>query len=188
MKEVQQHLHWWKLEPFCFFSAKHCKKIASAAGIFFTAFKDRDCMFCARVRKTSGARNCCVPELLALKGLILVTIMNYFAGHFSIRAWEKQQKLVIVYSEEVRASSNSKNLDPFTPLSEFLGWDIAKCWFLYCAFCSLGTEFSGNSKQGLYFHCKVQAFAVFLEALLKLFSDHFCRKQDENTISFLKIP
>ena len=33
------------------------------------AFKDSDCTFGARVRKTAGARICCIPELLALKGL-----------------------------------------------------------------------------------------------------------------------
>ena len=187
MKEVQPHLHWWKLEPFYFILQKKCKKIGSAVRKL-QAFKDSDCMFCARVRKTSGTRNCCVPELLALKGLSLVTIMNDFAGHFSIRVWEKQQKLAIVYSEEIHASSDSKHLDPSTALPEFCVWDIAKYRFLYCAFCSLGTEFSGNSKQGLYFHCKVQVFAVFLEALLKLFPGHFHWEQDENTLSFLKIP
>ena len=67
-----------------YFAKKKCKKIGSAVRKL-QACKDSDCMFCARVRKTSGARNCCVPELLALKGLILVTIMNDFAGHFSIR-------------------------------------------------------------------------------------------------------
>ena len=33
------------------------------------AFKDSDCTFGAKVRKTAGARSCCIPELLALKGL-----------------------------------------------------------------------------------------------------------------------
>ena len=32
-------------------------------------FKDGDCTFGARDRKTAGARSCCIPELLALKGL-----------------------------------------------------------------------------------------------------------------------
>ena len=31
--------------------------------------KDSDCTFGARVRKIAGARICCIPELLALKGL-----------------------------------------------------------------------------------------------------------------------
>ena len=34
------------------------------------AFKDSDCTFGARVRKTAEARCCCIPELLALKWLI----------------------------------------------------------------------------------------------------------------------
>ena len=34
---------------------------------------------------------------------------------------------------------------------------------------SLGTEFSGNSKWGLCFSCKVWAFAIFPEDALKLF-------------------
>ena len=33
------------------------------------AFKDSDCTFGARVGKIAGARSCCIPELLALKGL-----------------------------------------------------------------------------------------------------------------------
>ena len=33
------------------------------------AFKNSDCTFGARVRKIAGARICCIPELLALKGL-----------------------------------------------------------------------------------------------------------------------
>ena len=53
------------------------------------------------------------------------------------------------------------------------------CQFLYCGLRSLSTEFSGNSKQGLYFHCKVQVFTIFLEAMLKLFSDYFCWEQNE---------
>ena len=118
MKEVQPHLHWWKLEPFYFILQKKSKKIGSAVRKL-QAFKDSDCMFCARVRKTSGTRNCCVPELLALKGLILVTIMNDFAGHFSIRVWEKQQKLAMVYSEVIHASSDRKHHDPSTALPEF---------------------------------------------------------------------
>ena len=47
------------------------------------------------------------------------------------------------------------------------------CWFLYCTLCSLSTEFSGNSKQGLYFHCKVQAFTFYwscVEIIFRLFS------------------
>ena len=43
-------------------------------------------------------------------------------------------------------------------------------WCLYCALCSLSTEFLGNSKWGLYFCHKVWAFTIFLEAMLKLFS------------------
>ena len=47
---------------------------------------------------------------------------------------------------------------------------LLKCWFLYCTLCGLGTELSGNSKWGLRFCRKVQAFAISLEAMLKLFS------------------
>ena len=43
----------------------------------------------------------------------------------------------------------------------------------YCTLCCLSTEFLGSLKQGLYFCCKVSAFAIFLEAMLKLFSDYF---------------
>ena len=43
------------------------------------------------------------------------------------------------------------------------------CQFLCCALCSLSTEFLGNSKRGLYFHCKVRACTIFLEAMFKLF-------------------
>ena len=41
---------------------------------------------------------------------------------------------------------------------------------LYGALCSLCAEFSGSSKGGLYFHSKVWVLAIFLEALLKLYS------------------
>ena len=37
--------------------------------------------------------------------------------------------------------------------------------FLYSALCSHSTEFSGTSKPGLYFCCKVQVFAICLEAV-----------------------
>ena len=37
-------------------------------------------------------------------------------------------------------------------------------WFLYCVLCSRDTEFLSKSERGLYFHCNVQAFAIFLEA------------------------
>ena len=43
-----------------------------------------------------------------------------------------------------------------------------KCRFVCCALCSLSTEFSGSSRWRLDFHCQVQTFAIFLEALLKL--------------------
>ena len=43
----------------------------------------------------------------------------------------------------------------------------------------ISTEFSSSSKRGLYFCCKVQAFAIFVEAVLKLFSDYFHWEQNE---------
>ena len=50
---------------------------------------------------------------------------------------------------------------------------LSWCWFLYCTLCRLSTEFSGNSKQGLYFCCKVWTLAVFLEAVETYISDYF---------------
>lgn len=193
MKEVQLHLHWWKLEPFHFILHKKKekkKKIVSAVRKL-QPFKDSDCMFCARVRKTSGARNCCVPEVLALKGLILVTIMKDFAGHFSIRVWEKQQQLAIVYSEEIHASSDREHHDPSAALPAFSVWDIAKYRFLCCAFCSLGTEFSGNSKQRLVFPLQSTRVCRFSGSLVEIIFRSFSLRRrwkyfqfSENTTIF----
>ena len=42
--------------------------------------------------------------------------------------------------------------------------------FAFCIALSVASALnSGNSKPGLYFHCKVQAFTVFLEAMLNFF-------------------
>ena len=58
------------------YSAKICKRIGSEIRKF-GAFKDGDCRFGARVRRTAGARSCCTPELLALKGLnISIIVIN----------------------------------------------------------------------------------------------------------------
>jgi len=47
------------------------------------AFKDSDCTFGARVRKTDGARSYCIPELLALKWLSENKIyLNTLCQHF----------------------------------------------------------------------------------------------------------
>ena len=51
------------------YSAKTFKRFGSEMRKL-RAFKDSDCTFGARVRQTAGARSCCIPELLALKGLI----------------------------------------------------------------------------------------------------------------------
>ena len=78
--------------------------------------------------------------------------------------------------------------------SGFLVAPVQVSWLLtdsvgFCI-CSISTEFLGNSKQGLYFCCKVQeAFAIFLEALLKLVSDQFQNnkmkwKRNESTPNF----
>jgi len=58
------------------YSAKICKRIGSEIRKF-RAFEDGDCTFRARVRRTAGARSCCTPELLALKGLnISIIVIN----------------------------------------------------------------------------------------------------------------
>ena len=46
------------------------------------AFKDSDCRFGARVRKTAGARSWWIPELLALKGLKLALFFLLFSSLF----------------------------------------------------------------------------------------------------------
>ena len=51
--------------------------------------------------------------------------------------------------------------------------------FLYCALCSLRAEFSSNLKWILYFRCKVGAFAIFMEAILKLCCNYFLWEQNE---------
>ena len=63
-------LKWSKLEPFYFILQEHCESIGSEI-TKLRAFRDSDCTFGARVRKTAGTRSCCccIPELLALKGL-----------------------------------------------------------------------------------------------------------------------
>ena len=68
-----------------------------------------------------------------------------------------------------------------------LPWQLCKscnlllpiCQFPYGTLCCLGTEFSGSSKRGLCFHCRVRAFALFLETVWKLFSDYFHWEQNE---------
>ena len=47
---------------------KHCKIFGSDIRKLW-AFRDSDCTLGASVRKTAGARSCCIPELLAMKGL-----------------------------------------------------------------------------------------------------------------------
>ena len=65
-------------EPFTLFCKTNYKRIGSEI-TKPRVFKDDDCTFGARVRKTTttkqqqqktaGARSCCIPELLELKGL-----------------------------------------------------------------------------------------------------------------------
>ena len=43
---------------------------------------------------------------------------------------------------------------------------------------SLSAEFLGISKQGLYFHCKIWEFTLFLESVLTLCSDYFHWEQN----------
>ena len=57
------------------YSAKHLQKNWFRIRTLW-AFKD-SCMFGARVRKTVGTRSCCIPELLALKGLSLTPSQPY---------------------------------------------------------------------------------------------------------------
>ena len=66
-----------------------------------------------------------------------------------------------------RLSQSNEWLDGLCKLSDLF---LLKCRFLYCTLCSLGTGFSSNWKRRLYFCCKVRAFAISLEAMLKLFS------------------
>ena len=42
--------------------------------------KAGDCTLGARVRKTAGARSCCIPELVALKGWRTVTAVSRTAS------------------------------------------------------------------------------------------------------------
>ena len=56
-------------ETILLYSAKYCNRIGSDEITELQAFTDSDCTFGARVRKTAGARCCCIPELPALKGL-----------------------------------------------------------------------------------------------------------------------
>ena len=69
-------------------------------------------------------------------------------------------------------------------------WPLAAVVFLYCTLWSLSTEFLGNSKWGWYFCSKVWVFfAIFLEAVLKLFLDYFSwgnTKRNENTLNFFE--
>ena len=70
-----------KLQPFDFILQKKKKKQKNwfrnkeVKKKRLWAFKDSDCMFGARVRKTAGARSCCIPELLAIKGLSCLWIV-----------------------------------------------------------------------------------------------------------------
>jgi len=50
------------------------------------------------------------------------------------------------------------------------------CLFLNFTLCGLITEFSGSSKQGLYFHRKLQVFAIFQGDLSDFFSSSWQEK------------
>ena len=69
MKQAQQHLISENL-TILLYSAKLPKEFGSEIRKL-RAFEDSDCTVGARIRKTAGARSCCIPELLALKGLSL---------------------------------------------------------------------------------------------------------------------
>ena len=58
------------------------------------------------------------------------------------------------------------------------------CLFPHYILCSLGTKFWGSSMQGLYFHNRVWAFTIFLEAVLKKNSDYFHGEQSETEKSW----
>ena len=72
-------------------------------------------------------------------------------------------------------------------------WHMCKsrdilCRFLYCTLCSLGAEFSGNSKPGLYFCC-THKHSLFSGSHVEIiFTENKTKcKRNENTLAFGKV-
>ena len=88
----------------------------------------------------------CTPTLLAYENVKQIWSEIFLDTFCSLLSSQKFAQFLVF-------SGTCKSCDLLLPY----------CQFLYCTLCSLSTEFSGSSKQGLYFPCKVQAFNLLLE-------------------------
>ena len=80
------------------YSATFCKRIGSEVKTL-RAFNDSDYAFGARVQKTNSwrrARSCCIPELLALKGLTYARLSRKLLGN--AYSWLPLTKRVLHFS------------------------------------------------------------------------------------------
>ena len=78
--EKSTTLNRWQLEPFHLILLKKTAKRIDSEIWKLQAFKDGDCTFGTRVRKTAGARSCCIPELLALT--FLSKYLQKYKSHY----------------------------------------------------------------------------------------------------------
>ena len=105
-------------------------------------------------------------SLFLIADLFTCMIWVYFV-HLSFQHTEIQIKPIISISRHVLHYLFSS--PEYAQFCFFSGTYIYKssnlllpwCRFLYCNLCSLSTEFSGHSKRGLYFCCKIPAFTFF---------------------------
>ena len=132
------------------------------------AFKNSDRTFGARVRKTAGARSCCIPEWLVLKGFKVVhnspsmtrkTLCNsnrnylvVWCVHFFIlffilllllvKEWRRLVKLYLSYSDcfsHIWVARNSFHLLGIRGHSDFTVWGFRIYSGLQCWFAGLPT-------------------------------------------------